>query len=49
MRFIRLSALSLPVVLLSSLAILFSGCGQKSALVRIYFTTDDAGYLTPCG
>jgi hypothetical protein len=26
-----------------------AGCAGKPAVLRIYFTTDVSGYLTPCG
>jgi hypothetical protein len=30
-------------------ALSLSGCRQKPVLLRLYFTTDVSGFLTPCG
>jgi hypothetical protein len=35
------------VVFLAVLALI--GCAESPATLRIYFTADDAGFLTPCG
>jgi len=44
-----IAAAGFATVLSLAAALLLFGCSEKPVSLRIYFTADDSGFLTPCG